>query len=143
MNASRNAYGLGFSWLFWGFIMLLFAGILLWGVNWVLTPLDVASPQNMQTLSRQANDRYQSLEAKLSSIQAQERKLNEFATLYGEDVTKWAQGKRQEYQQLSTIVTNLKTSYNGDCAQYMSMWQDEWRSLVAPRDLPTRCELLN
>ena len=63
------------------------------------------------------------------------------ALAYGEDMTNWPQGKRDEYLQLQAQVTNLSTSYNAQCGQYNALWEDEWRSLPAPNDLPTHCEM--
>lgn len=108
--------------------------------NWQSGALDVVSVDNIKMLSAQANEMYEGLEAKIVSIQNLEDELNSYTNLYGEDATKWPQGKRQEYQQLEQAIRNLKTSYSQDCASYKAMWNNEWKDFAAPKDLPTYCE---
>lgn len=141
MNARRSDYGFSFSWMLFLVIMLFLAGMFAFALRWQRAGLEIVSPDNIQMLSRQANDNYKALEAKRMNINNQQEKLDEFEMLYGEG--QWPQGKRQEYQQLSSILMNTKSAYNADCARYEAMWNDEWRSIVAPGDLPTTCEMIN
>lgn len=110
-------------------------------LGWYATPFEMFSPSNMRQLSRQANESWQSLEAQQASIGAVERKINDFLLTYGEDQSKWPQGKSTEITQLRAELSNKITAYNTACGQYMAMWQDEWRDLPAPDDLPTQCEM--
>lgn len=125
-----------------GSLVLMVLLVFAWGVGWFAAPLETFSANNVRNLSRQANERWQALEAQKSSISVQENRLGEFNILYGEDTAKWPLGKREEYQQLSASLRNLVTAYNASCGQYNALWNDEWRSLPAPKDLPTRCDLM-
>lgn len=102
--------------------------------------LETVSVGNIKDLSKKANESYQALKAKRDAVQLQQDILNEYTELYGTDFAAWPQGKRDEFQQQKRIVSQLITSYNADCAQYKALWQDEWRSVPAPNDLPTTCE---
>jgi hypothetical protein len=108
--------------------------------RWIDAGLETVDPSNIRRLSAEANDRWNALETKRDSIINQEKGLADFYTLYGDDTSKWPQGKTEEYQQLVQALRNLKTSYNNDCGDYMAMWDDEWRDLPAPDDLPTTCQ---
>lgn len=121
-------------------IILLAVAVGNWALRWQGAALDTIGPERMQQLSREANDRWQSLEAQRTSIATQQARLAEFETLYGTDRATWPQGKREEYQQLSAAIRNLETAYNSACGQYKAMWADEWRDIPAPDDLPRTCE---
>lgn len=108
--------------------------------RWQEGALEVVSVDNIKMLSAQANEKHEGLLAKIVSIQNLEDELQPYTELYGEDATKWPQGKRQEYQQLEQAIRNLKTSYSQDCADYRAMWNNEWKDFAAPKDLPTYCE---
>lgn len=112
-------------------------------LEWWSMPFRMFSPDNVASLSRQANESWQSLQAQQASIKAVERKINDFMLTYGEDQAKWPQGKSDEIQQLRSELANKITAYNAACGQYRAMWQDEWRNLPAPDDLPTTCEMTN
>ena len=124
------------------FVILVIAVMLGWALDWISFPARVISPDRMVTLSRQANDHYQSLEASLGSIQVQRKTTEAYLELYGEDYSTWPQGKRDEYQQNQRQLQNLINAYNQSCAQYKALWLDEWRDVVAPNDLPTTCETI-
>ncbi len=94
-------------------------------------------------LATQANERYQGLESKLVTISSYQSDLNSYETLYGTDPSKWPQGKRESYQQLESAIRSLKASYNLDCSDYRALWSNEWKSIVAPKDLPTTCNLID
>lgn len=129
----------------WVFVIALVAmviGGLSWGMGWFNAPLSVTSAPNVQRLSREANDRYQALQAQQASIAMARQKEADFIALYGTDVTLYPQGKRDELAQIRTDLSNKITAYNQACGQYNSMWQDEWRDIPAPDDLPTRCEFI-
>lgn len=123
-------------------IILFVGGIAAWALSWQSAALDTIGPVRMQQLSREANDRWQALQGQQATIGLGQQRLREFDALYGADRTKWPQGKREEYQQLSTQVNNLVTAYNLSCSQYNALWQDAWRDLPAPDDLPRSCPLL-
>lgn len=132
--------------MIWGgaitLILMVFV-VLAWGLGWFAAPFQTMSPQRVQQLSRQANDAWQGLEAQQATIAVQRERLSEFNSLYGDNTSEWPQGKREEYQQLSSALRNLVAAYNLQCGQYNALWQDEWRSLPAPDDLPTRCDLMD
>lgn len=110
-------------------------------LNWWTMPFRMYSPDNIASLSRQANESWQSLEAQNASINVVERKINDFLLTYGEDQSKWPQGKSSEIQQLRSELSNKITAYNAACGQYQAMWLDEWRDFPAPDDLPKTCEM--
>jgi hypothetical protein len=112
-------------------------------LDWFSTPLELTSPDNLQRLSRQANDAWQALEAKQQTIINLEQQADLMVAAYGDDQSTWPQGKRDEYLQLMAQVTNLKASYNVQCGQYNAFWDDEWRGIPAPNDIPTSCQFLN
>ena len=129
-------------WILFGGMGLAVLIVALWAVGWMATPFRITNPERVEMLSRQANDAWQALEAQEASIASQKKALDQYTDLYGDDMAKWPQGKRQEYQQGMVAYSNLVNAYNRSCSQYNAMWQDEWRSIPAPDDLPTRCELV-
>lgn len=140
---TRADYGGSFAWILW---LVFIAAILIvvgFGLKWFAAPTKIFDPDNMARLSRQANDSYQALAAQEQSVSVIRNKAEQMMIAYGEDMAKWPQGKRQEYLQLQAQVTNLIVAYNGACAKYKAMWQDEWREIAAPKDLPTTCAMLD
>lgn len=123
-------------------LVLMVGGVLAWGMGWFDAPLRVTSSQNVERLSREANDEYQSLQGQLRTIESVRTQITNYPLLYGEDTATWAQGKRDEWLQLQRELTNKIAAYNRDCGQYNSMWQDEWRDIPAPDDLPKQCEFI-
>lgn len=123
-------------------IVLAVIGIAAYVLRWQNAALNVAGPERIERLSREANNHWQSLQAQKATISNQQARLAEFEMLYGVDRAVWPQGKREEYQQLSAAIRNLETAYNLSCGQYNALWLDEWRAISAPGDLPTRCELI-
>lgn len=101
----------------------------------------MASPDNIERLSREANNAWQALEAQLANIEKSEDAAADLLTAYGEDQSVWPQGKRDVWLQLQKDITNKSAAYNVSCAAYNAFWQDEWRALPAPKDIPTRCEM--
>lgn len=128
---------------FFGLLLAISVGFLV--INTVInnteSALNVVSVDNIKNLSKQANQSWEALDAKRSTIRTQQSDLETYKELYGDDYATWPQGKRNEYQQLQKIVSSLITSYNVQCAEYNALWQDEWRNLPAPDDLPTYCEM--
>lgn len=124
-------------------IVLAVVVVLAFALDWFSAPFRVMSSQNVQALSRQANDSWSALDAQRASITTQRQRVNEFDTLYGADPAKWPQGKRTEYQQMTAALRNLINAYNHNCGQYNAMWLDEWRDIPAPDDLPKRCDMLD
>lgn len=139
---TERAYG----WLFWViavvFVALVLIGVLAFGLRWQNAVLNQYGPERSEQLSREANDRWQALLSAQASIVQVRRALLEFNSLYGEDASRWPQGKRQEFQQMQANLTNLIQSYNGQCGQYNALWRDTWRDVPAPNDLPKECQLL-
>jgi hypothetical protein len=111
-------------------------------VNWGAAALDQGSPARLRQLSREANDRYTALKSERATIETQRARLADFEQLYGKDPAAWPQGKREEYQQLTQAIRNMESAYNGHCGQYKSLWNDAWRDLPAPDDLPKTCDLI-
>ncbi len=111
-------------------------------LRWQSAALDTVGPERIRALSREANDRHQALQAQLATIHTQQQRLAEFDALYGKDRAVWPQGKRDEYQQLSSATRNLVSAHNGACGQYAALWLDEWRDVPAPNDLPRACPLI-
>lgn len=130
------------SWILGIFVAVVVIGFLVWALRWILFPSTILDPDRMVTLSRQANDHFQSLEASLSSIQVQRETTESYPKLYGETYDTWPQGKRDEYQQNQRQLQNLINAYNQSCARYKALWQDEWRDIMAPKDLPKTCEVV-
>ena len=128
------------AWLGFKIAVMLLVLAAIW--NWLVTPLLLTSPQRLESLSRQANDNWQALEAQRHSIEQVQRRANDIVLLYGEDQSTWPQGKDEEYLQLKQQASNLTIAYNNACGQYKAMWQDEWRSIPAPNDLPTTCDMI-
>lgn len=141
LKPNKSMFGLALSWLLFGVTVLIAILLLSYFLGWFAKPLEVMSPDNIERLSRQANEAWQALEAKEASIEQVESKANLMITAYGEDMKVWPQGKRDEYLQLQAQVTNLTTSFNAQCGQYNALWSDEWRGIPAPDDLPTRCKM--
>jgi len=142
-SPGKQDTGRAFGWALWGALFVIVVGLLVFALRWILVPTQVLDPNRIQRLSQQANEHWQSLQAQRSSIAAQAAQLSDFERLYGADASVWPQGKQQEYLQLAVTVRNLKTAYNASCGQYNALWQDEWRDLPAPDDLPRRCEFLD
>lgn len=136
----RADYGGSFAWIVWLVVVIALLLIAGFALNWFSAPMRLFSPDRMATLSRQANDSYEALEAQRQNMTAVRAKADAMLDLYGDG--EWPQGKRDEYLQLQQQVTNLTMAYNAACAKYKAMWQDEWRSVAAPRDLPTTCSML-
>jgi hypothetical protein len=139
----RADYGGVAAWILWLFFIAIVLIALGFALNWFAKPAELFSPDRFEMLSRQANESYQALEAQERSITAIRAKAEQMITAYGEDMSKWPQGKRDEYLQLQQQVTNLTVAYNAACARYKAMWQDEWRAISAPGDLPTTCQMLD
>ena len=123
-------------------IILLVIGVVGYTLRWQSAALDTIGPERMRQFSRDANDRWQALQAQQATIALAQQNVGEFDALYGADRVKWPQGKRDEYQQLRTQTNNLITAYNLSCSQYNALWQDAWRDIPAPDDLPRSCALL-
>ncbi len=138
----RKLFGVSFRWIMFYATILVVLGIVLYLVVWVFKPMEMTSPDNLARLSQEANDSWQALQAKRQSISGLESKASLMITLYGEDMAAWPQGKKDEYLQINQQIINLKISYNSDCGEYKAMWNDEWRAIPAPDDLPTTCEFL-
>ncbi len=143
LKPDRKLFGISVRWILLGAALVAVLVVVAYALGWFAKPFELTSPDNLQRLSREANDAWQALEAKQESIEELEEKAGLMVTAYGDDMTAWPQGKRDEYLQLQAQVTNLKTSYNNDCGQYNAFWLDEWRSLPAPNDIPTRCDFLD
>lgn len=141
LNPPKGVIGLAIRWMAVFALIVVVALVIAYALGWFAKPMEVMGPDNIQRMSRQANDAWQALEAKQASIDAIETKAGQMVLAYGEDMTVWPQGKRDEYLQLQAQATNLSTSYNSQCGQYNAMWADEWRSVPAPNDLPTHCEM--
>ena len=128
-------------WVLLAFVIGIVIIVLAFALGWIATPLDTMSAENTRRLSRQANDAWQALEAQRENILSVETQASDMILTYGEDQSTWPQGKREEYQQLRTQRQNRIAAYNTSCGQYNAMWQDEWRAIPAPDDLPTACDL--
>lgn len=139
----RADYRGSFQWIVWGVVTVAMLVVGGFAVTWFAAPTKLFSPDRMAALSRQANDNYQALEAQRQSVATTRTKAEMMITAYGEDMGKWPQGKRDEYLQLQAQVNNLVIAYNNACAKYKAMWQDEWRAISAPGDLPTTCQMLD
>lgn len=139
---TRADYGGSFAWIMWLVFIVAVLTIAGFGLKWFAVPTKLFDPDRMAMLSRQANESYQALAAQEQSVSVIRGKAEQMITAYGEDMSKWPQGKRQEYLQLQSQVTNLIVAYNASCARYKAMWQDEWRAISAPMDLPTTCQML-
>lgn len=108
-----------------------------------VTPIvDTYSVKNVKALSTTANEMHSGLEGELATLIAQKTSINTYEDLYGEDKTKWPQGKRDEYQQEQVLYRQGVSAYNTNCGKYNALWNNEWKSVVAPDDLPEQCELL-
>jgi len=143
LKPNRQIFGLSVRWIVVGTALVAVLLIAVYFLGWFAKPLELSSPDNLQRLSREANNAWQALEAKRESINVLEQKAGLMVSAYGEDMTVWPQGKRDEYLQIQSQVTNQKTAYNAACGQYNAFWEDEWRSIPAPNDIPTSCEFLN
>lgn len=128
-------------WLLLFFALLLLAAVLYFGYSWVTKPLEVMSPDNIERLSKQANEQWEALQAQLANINAAQQSAEDLVNLYGEDKSSWPQGKGDEYLQFKQQARNFITAYNASCATYNALWQDEWRSVPAPDDMSTSCDL--
>ena len=142
LNPNRGLFGLYTKWIIFGAFLVALLLLVTFGLNWFAKPLEMADPDNLSRLSRQANEAWSALKSKQANIAGLESKTADFTLTYGEDRLKWPQGKSEEFMQTRQQLQNLKISYNADCGQYNALWQDEWRSVVAPKDLPTKCELM-
>lgn len=112
------------------------------GINWLSTGADVVSATNVRSISREANEQWNALQGQRASIGRVQASADEYITLYGEDMMTWPQGKRDQYQQVLADVRNKVSAYNTSCADYNALYDDEWSSIVAPKDLPGYCELI-
>lgn len=139
---SKTMFSSAVTWILFIFGLALVVTVLGYLAGWFVSPLSVTSAAEVQRMSREANNEWQALKAKQASIANLENDARLMIALYGEDFSKWPQGKHEEYLQIQKQITNLKLSYNSECGQYRAMWNDEWRSLPAPDDLPTTCDFL-
>lgn len=138
---SPNFVGIVIVWmLFFLFIGIVGTYLGFFG-DWAKTPTEVFSPRNVQNLSRIANEEYQALLALEANIDSSEAAELDFLQAYGEDQAKWPLGKRDQYMQAQAHTRNAIAAYNIRCAKYNALWEDEWKNLPAPDDLPTRCTL--
>lgn len=128
-------------WVLFGFLLVLVLAGLFFIYSWVNKPLEVLSPDNIQRLSQEANDKWQALLSQQATIDTISQRAKDMVVTYGEDRSVWPQGKSDEYLQLRQQVGNQITAFNLSCGQYNALWQDEWRSIPAPDDLPKKCEL--
>lgn len=104
--------------------------------------IDTYSVRNTKALSTVANEMHSGLQGELATLQVQRDSIGNYKELYGDDVTKWPQGKRAEYQQEQVLYRQGISAYNTNCGKYNALWNNEWTSVIAPEDLPKRCELL-
>lgn len=128
-------------WIVIGVVISIIIAAGTFAYSWVVKPMQMASPDNIERLSREANNAWQALEAQLANIEKSEDAAADLLTAYGEDQSVWPQGKRDVWLQLQKDITNKSAAYNVSCAAYNAFWQDEWRALPAPKDIPTRCEM--
>jgi len=138
----RGMFGLSVKWLIFGFGLLIILGALAFGASWLLKPAEIFDPSAIQARSREANDAWQALQAQLANIETARSDARNLDEVNGSDRATWPQGDKERWLQLEAQVSNLTKAYNGSCAQYNAIWQDEWRAVQAPPDLPTRCDLL-
>ncbi len=103
---------------------------------------DTYSIANVKALSARANEMHSGLEGELATLMALKESVGDYNRLYGDDTSRWPQGKRSEWQQVVNQYRQSLSAYNTNCGNYNALWDDEWKGVVAPSDLPTRCELL-
>ncbi len=118
------------------------ANWMFFGASWFVKPAELFSPDAMQARSQEANDAWSGLQAQLASITTAKADASRLIEVNGEDKTKWPQGDKEKYLQMEARVSNLVTAYNVSCGKYNGMWNDEWRSINAPGDLPRHCDLI-
>ena len=140
---SGNNYAHIVRWLIFGTMFVALAMLLAFALDWIAAPLENNSPGNVKSLSRQANNAWEALNSQRESISVLDSRAEDMVLAYGEDQSKWPQGKRDEYLQLRQQYHNAIIAYNSACGQYRAMWSDEWRSVPAPDDLPTTCEMIS
>lgn len=138
---SGRELGRGIELMFILFVLVVILLVLSWTLGWIAAPLNMMSPDRIMTLSKQANEHYESLEAAQRVIESHRDRVDGYEELYGNDYSTWPQGKRDEYQQTQRQLQNLISAYNESCATYRALWQDQWRAIPAPDDLPKTCEM--
>jgi hypothetical protein len=114
-------------------------GFALW---WAGAAAETMDPARIRNLSQQTNQRYTALVQQVGDITDLQQQLEQFEVSYGADRGKWPQGKREEYDQVFTMLTNRRSAYRALCAEYQAIWADEWRGIPAPDDLPKECPLI-
>ena len=135
---NRQLFGLSVRWLTLAALLLAVAIVIGFGLNWFAKPMQMADPNNLAQLSKQANESWQALKAQQAMINGLDTKAKDYELTYGADRLKWPQGKSEEWMQIRAQVVNLKNAFNMDCAKYNALWQDEWRGGVGPHKPPTQ-----
>lgn len=134
----------------WGwFLLFILIGLSLMGfvLGWFNAPMQMFSPRNMQQLATEANTRWFALEAQQTVYSTAREQADGYEALYGEDTSKWPQGKRSEWQQAQRSASNAKAAYNNACGQYNALWNNDWKSIpLNAQDLgslpPRSCSLI-
>jgi hypothetical protein len=123
-------------------IVLFIAGIVSYAFGWLNAPLRLTNPNRLEKISREANEAWQALESQKANVSNIRDDMLTMKQLYGEDMSKWPQGKDDEYLQLQQQQINMINAYNSQCAAYRAKWKNEWWEISAPKDLPTTCDLI-
>jgi hypothetical protein len=142
LSPNKNFYKLMWRWVVGGVLLALILLPILWILGWVSVPFQQTSPDLVRQLSQAANEAHEGLLAQSANIDNIETTMATMVVQYGEDRSSWPQGKSSEYLQLAQQRQNLITAYNQACGEYRALWNDEWRNLPAPDDLPTNCEMM-
>lgn len=143
----RRDYGDTWKWLGYLLFALILLAIMGFFLNWFSAPMQMFSPRNLQQLATEANTRWFALEAQKTVYGTAREQADGYEALYGEDTSKWPQGKRSEWQQAQRTATNAKAAYNNSCGQYNALWNNDWKSIpLNAQDLgnlpPRSCSLI-
>ncbi len=142
LSPNLRTYRTSWKWIAFIVTMVILALVAGYFLDWFKAPLDLTSPARLQQMSEQANSKWESLKAQKATIELTQTQIAAFETAYGTDRSVWPQGKATEELQLQGVLINKISAYNTMCAEYNALWQDEWKAISAPGDLPTSCELI-
>lgn len=142
LSPNKNFYKLVWRWGLSAVLFMLILLPILWAFGWISVPFEQTNPDLVRQLSQDANEAHEGLLAQSANIDNIETTMATMVIQYGDNRATWPQGKSDEYLQLVQQRQNLISAYNQACGEYRALWNDEWRNLPAPDDLPTTCEMM-
>lgn len=111
-------------------------------IDWLVKPVEVFDADNIRQEYEWFYSQQNGLLARRANIAIVERQQTDIVELYGPDTGTWPMARRDQYQQLSQAQTQQVMAYNLHCAEYQARWENVFHNVVAPRNIPRDCELI-